>query len=312
MDLLLAVDGSEQSDAALTLLEACGRRDDLRVAVLSVAALASATPNWPPDYLKAAVAENVEAAQRTAAEAAERLTGSGFATTVLTGRGHPGACIERTVENRGAALVMLGSGTHRWAGSRLLGSTGSYVLHGAPTSVLVVHSPPASTGQCRILLATDGSPGAHVAAGVLHGFADPNRCFVEVISASPLPETWAAASDSGLTHAYLAHPYVTSSLTPESYQDLVSAERRHTEAIAAQAAERLSHAGFSTQIRTAFGPVKASLLSEIIDGHFDLAVVGSRGLGPLRRVLVGSVSEAVANHAPATLVGRELADAGIP
>jgi nucleotide-binding universal stress UspA family protein len=38
------------------------------------------------------------------------------------------------------------------------------------------------------------------------------------------------------------------------------------------------------------------------EGGFDAIVVGSRGLGPLRRAVQGSVSEHVATHAHATVV----------
>lgn len=38
------------------------------------------------------------------------------------------------------------------------------------------------------------------------------------------------------------------------------------------------------------------------DGHFDMVVVGSRGLGAVSRFFQGSVSEHVATHADATVV----------
>jgi nucleotide-binding universal stress UspA family protein len=45
------------------------------------------------------------------------------------------------------------------------------------------------------------------------------------------------------------------------------------------------------------------LLSEARAVGADLVVVGARGLGGLRRA-IGSVSDKLARHAPATLVGR--------
>jgi len=37
---------------------------------------------------------------------------------------------------------------------------------------------------------------------------------------------------------------------------------------------------------------------------FDLVAVGSRGLGPIARAILGSVSDQVVRHSPAALIGR--------
>ncbi|HLI55798.1 MAG TPA: universal stress protein, partial [Actinomycetota bacterium] len=255
MHVLLASDGSAEANAAASLLIAGARRDTVSVTVLSVAALAGASPGWPPDYLKDAVAEDQERAERTAQAVAERLTQSGFRTTARTGKGHPGAEVLRELAREGTDLAVLGYGTHRWLGSRLLGSTGSFVLQEAPSSVLLAHTGPASLEQCRVLVATDGSPEAQAADSVLDGFLDPDRCMMEVVTASAMPPIWTAAIDSGLTA-----PYVGPTLSSDAFQELLQTERTNAEAIAGQSAHRLHAAGFRPEIQMVFGPVKSSLL----------------------------------------------------
>lgn len=46
------------------------------------------------------------------------------------------------------------------------------------------------------------------------------------------------------------------------------------------------------------GPAVSTLLAEVAEHDADLVVVGTRGLGPVRRVLLGSVSARVARDAP--------------
>ncbi|HWD07787.1 MAG TPA: universal stress protein [Actinomycetota bacterium] len=305
MRLVLASEGSAEANAAASLLIAGARRDEVSVTVLSVAALGGSSHGWPPDYLKEAVARDLERAEKTAAAVSDRLARSGFRTTARTGNGHPGTEVLRELEREDVGLAVLGYGTHRWLGTRLLGSTGSYVLQEAPTPVLLVHRAPPSLEHLHVLVATDGSPGALAAASMVPTLLDPARCSLEVVSASVMPPTWAAAVDSGLVA-----PYVGSALTPDAFEELIGAERAQTETIASRTAEQLRAEGFRTDVQALFGPVKSSLLRETEYGHFDLVVVGSRGLGPIRRALMGSVSEAMVNHTPATLVGRRRSPSG--
>jgi nucleotide-binding universal stress UspA family protein len=74
----------------------------------------------------------------------------------------------------------------------------------------------------------------------------------------------------------------------------------------AHRASRLARsAGFDVMEEAVLvGRPGSQLLKEADSIGADLIVVGSRGLGALSRTLLGSVSDQVLRHAPATFVGR--------
>ena len=68
------------------------------------------------------------------------------------------------------------------------------------------------------------------------------------------------------------------------------------------AQEILEGAGINAQLHEPFGDPSSEIERTAEAGDYDTIVLGSRGLGPLARVLQGSVSEHVATHAAATVI----------
>lgn len=64
----------------------------------------------------------------------------------------------------------------------------------------------------------------------------------------------------------------------------------------------LAEHGIEAQLLAPSGDLARSIESLVEAGGFDTVVVGSRGIGPVSRVLQGSVSGHVAIHADATVV----------
>ena len=92
--------------------------------------------------------------------------------------------------------------------------------------------------------------------------------------------------------------------------DFVSSIREATEEIVAGAAAELERLwpGVTVETQVAEGQPADELVGEAEDA--DLLVVGSRGLGGFRSLLLGSVSQQVAHHAPCPVVIVPSSDEG--
>jgi len=189
----------------------------------------------------------------------------------------------------------MGAGGRSWLGNRLLGSVSTYVLHSSPWSVLIVHEAHFESERGRVLIGTDGSRGADFTVNTLARFADPARAAITVVSVIP--------SNSPL---YIAVPVATQ-IPPEACQQNEEIERQmrnRGQRSADRAATQLRDASFEVEAHSCSGNPTEQLLRESEGGQFDLVAVGSRGLGPIARAILGSVSDQVVRHSPAALIGR--------
>lgn len=99
-------------------------------------------------------------------------------------------------------------------------------------------------------------------------------------------------------------------IPPEAYQqndEVQKLMRNRGQRSADRAAALLADAGFEVEVQISSGNPTEQLLKEAEDGQFDLVAVGSRGPGPFRRALLGSVSDQLVRHSCAALIGRRLA-----
>jgi nucleotide-binding universal stress UspA family protein len=293
MNVLVATDDSHASRAAETLLGTLAKRDAVEITALSVFALEPVTPlgyvpgNEPLDWARDEV-------QQAAVRCADRLKAVGFRATIHDPlEGSAGPSIVQAVEAGGYELTVMGAGRHTWLGGILLGSTSRYAVHASPSSVLVVHEAPAEDRPVRILLSADGSDAAREASRVLRAVADPARCAVSVVSVAEIPSV----------STPVPFPAARSALDELRAERSEIADRNAREAVEVLAAE-----GFRAQGATAEGSPAVVLLGERTPRAHDLVVLGSRGMGALQRLLVGSVTDTVVRRAPATLVGPKVPD----
>ena len=216
---------------------------------------------------------NVDEARRATGERVEALAGrlksEGFRASSSVGEGDPGAETVRKLEEEGFDIGVVGAGRHTWLRERLLGTTSSYVVQNASCSVLLVKESDEGADRLKVLVATDGSDDATRAIRAFARFVDPGRCAATVVSI-PQPSI------------------VTANENVEDARALLDAE------------------GIASEGQVHEGAPGPRLLELAEEGGYGLVVMGSRGVGPLRRALLGSVSDLVVRHARATFVARAI------
>jgi nucleotide-binding universal stress UspA family protein len=149
MKILLATDGSKESDAAINALKNLSFKDGDEIKIISVVDMAVPMAidiygGYLPDTTEMEKTAREHAAKilKETCERLDDICGSDKITmTSDVLFGSPESRIVETAEEIGADLIIVGShGYSRWE-RLLLGSVSDSVVHHAPCSVLVVRSP---------------------------------------------------------------------------------------------------------------------------------------------------------------------------
>ena len=139
----------------------------------------------------------------------------------------------------------------------------------------------------RILVATDGSEEAQLAATTAADLAQRTNSELHVVTVGPdLP-----------FYELVEHP--------ADFEDVVHDQRRGAKEVLEQQVKRIEESGGTVNeryLREGRADEEIVVLAEEIGAG--LIVMGSRGRGRLRRALLGSVTDAVVRHAhcPVTIV----------
>ncbi len=279
--ILVATDCSAHAVQAVKMAVNLARVSHAKVLVLHVFDTSYPAPAemgaWEWAVGQGAFTEMV-AAEREQVErvAGPILKGSGVEYKLLHAVGHPvQQILDRAIQENADMIVVGSRGAGGWQ-AILLGSVADGVMHQASRPVLLVRNPPDVLKT--VLVATDGSECAHKAAAMASQLAEA--------AGASLHGVHVLVPSKGRSHS--------STTDAESFDKKVteSVECGFKDATSSESCQFASVTGHPAQAITVYAEnIKA-----------DLVVLGSRGLGPFKSLLVGSVSDAVAHHAKCSVL----------
>lgn len=281
MKIVVALDGSPQASLGarwVATLPLSAADEVLVTSIVQAPVLLGAwgyaqTPAMAESYADA-WAESKHEALRIVESGAAVCAESGGAVRTTIREGHPVATLMGLIEEVRADLVAVGPHGRGRIDGILLGSVSQSLLHAMPTSVLVAREP--IRAPERVLLAVDGSPHSLAAARFLADFRLPPNARIDVLT-----------SAGALSDGYAA-----------DIRALVALEGQCGAEVIEQAVEVLSAAGKAAKPVLRFGDPKRAILAAAEELDSDLVVMGARGIGGFRGMILGSVSRAVSKAAP--------------
>ena len=284
--VLLATDGSRESGRAARMAVGLANGLGLELHAVYVASIPSVYALSETAILDPEVRERLhdmaeqDARERLDEEVGKIREAGGKVVGVHPGVGRADAEVVRLAEELGAGLVVLGSRGFGPLRRAAMGSVSLSVVRHAHCPVLVVRGEKEPLPG-RILLALDGSKEAHAAARAATEISHATGSelhLVQVLQAGPLP----------YPHYYAMDKYEA---------DLGRAEGA-SRAFLEKQAKRMESDGATVagvRVRTGNPDHEIVKLAEELDAG--LIMLGSRGLGGVKRALLGSVSDSVVRHA---------------
>ena len=289
--ILVGVDGSEDSRRAVRWASAAA--DALGVDLRAIQAWqypATAILSSSDILDPRRAAARIEAELRELLE--EILGADAERVEVEAGRG-PAAVALLHAAGEGAEMVVVGSRGLGGFKGLLLGSVGRQLCEHAPCAVTVVRRS-AKVEPVRldtIVVGTDGSPDATRALRFAGDLATRMEADLVVAHAASPGDDYRL-----VTEQVLAHP------DDRSNEPKVDLEARHD--MVENWCAPLRDDGVDHRIAVVSGDARNALLDAAHDNSADLLVVGSRGHGPVKKMLLGSVAAALIQHSemPVTVV----------
>jgi nucleotide-binding universal stress UspA family protein len=290
MKILAAIDSSEPSCRVIEEIIKRPWPSPTTVCVLHVI-------DWPQLPSGPSLIERFrQSAEELVNSACAKLTKAGLQTTREVFEGHPRADIPDYAGRWGADLILVGNRGTSTLVRFLLGSTAQAVLRNSPCSVEIVRAragkqTPAA-GAMKVLLATDGSECSIAAVKAVATRPWPNGTQMRVVSVIPV-----VMAVGGF------HPLPPIYLPGDVLETLQTEARSRAEEAISRAQDILSRAGIQP-VQPGFLPIgdaREVILDEAAEWGADLIVLGSHGYRGLNRLMLGSVSESVATHAPCSV-----------
>ena len=275
-EILVGVDGTPGAKDALAFAQ--------RLAAMTGARLRLANAFPYSDVPSRASNEAFRAALRQDAEAVLAAADAGDAPCHAVADASPPHALHDLAEEHEASLVVVGSTRRGPVGRVLPGSTAERLLHGAPCPVAIV--PGGYSEQDRQLsiigVGYDGSAESERALASATELARRVGAKLRIIRIFDTGQIGTPALVSG--PGYYSVPKETERLHREHFERRVDQQPKDIEV------DSLFHAGIPHQ--------ELAAQCESVD----LMVLGSRGYGPMRAVLLGGVSHALVRKAACPVI----------
>ena len=310
MKVILAVDGSKSSQEVVEQAARLPWPEGSEIEILSVAEVPSPAMAGPLPMPGAYYVEWEKALEDQAAAAVEQALGRFRAIAdpaiVVRGRyvkGNTKEALLDEAEKWGADLIMIGTHGYNPFERMWLGSVSRAITSHASCSVEVVRPRQEQTGPgLRLLVGVDGSACSKAAVREVAERPWPEGTEVRLVTAIHLPTT----------------PTIDTWVLPDDYyQQAEQAGREQAEQVLGEAEQTLEA---SNQTRTSpiaisreamIGHAEEVILTAARDWKADLILLGSHGYHAWERFLLGSVSQAIAWHAPASVQIVRIKEGGL-
>lgn len=290
--ILVGVDFSNESRLAVEQAAALARQCGAKLVLLHVGPV----PDMPLPEMPAEVQPALTEYQRYLkerfdvdhghlVEMRERIAGKDTRVSHMLIDGFPDAGICQAAEELDAGLVVVGSHGRTGLELLLLGSVAEKVIRACPRSVLVARPGPTTGGYHKILVATDFTESAERALEAALTMAAPD-------------------AQVDLLHCWQLPPMSSSyGPTPRVAVELAGPLADYSRQLGADLLARHDRPGVSLKFRLLEATPTQGLLEWIEEeGDYALVVTGSHGRRGIRRLLLGSVAEAVVRHAPTSVL----------
>lgn len=283
--ILVCSDGSEGALTAARMGVQIAQKFGSKALLLHVYDLdVSAYGVWELAIPVEGIATYTEKVRRSLEEHTGRIfRDAGIPYETMLEHGHPVQAITHLAARRQVDLIVIGSRGLSDVPAFLLGSISEEVLHHAHCPVLIVRGDNAlqqAPAWQRILLASDGSAGALQATDMALEIAQKFGASLSVLNVL-----------DATSLAYKLSPYV-----PDDNDN----PRLRAEHLLAKITNEVSQKAIALGVSRSFHQETGTPAETIVgyaDCHDDdLIVIGCRGLGTFKSLLLGSVSNRVAQH----------------
>lgn len=285
--IVVGYDGTDHADDGLALAGQLARLTGARLLL----AFAYAGESIPVGIGAASVGKNLRTEAEEVLERGLKRLPYGVNGRIRPLRqSSPARALEELADKEHADLLVIGSTALGPVGRVVIGSVGERLLHGSPCAVVVAPKGykdsdpdiPQKIGVCW-----DGSPEAELALETaihLAGIGGGELVLLTAVDPN--------------AYVYASYPGVFSIPDEEALHQ--TAEESLSEGLA-----RVPD-GVPATGKAIFGYPASALPQHAADAELDLLVAGSRGYGPMRRVLLGGVSERLMRkaHCPVVIVPR--------